>query len=106
CYVPAIDLAGARSVHVALDPVDFSVPWDAVRAAITPATRMIIVNTPHNPSGAMMSAADMQTLSDILAGTDIYLLADEVYEHIIYDGARHESALRWPGLRERAFVVS
>ncbi len=106
CYVPAIDLAGARSVHVALDPVTFAVPWEAVRAAITPATRMIIVNTPHNPSGAMLAAADMQTLSDLLAGTDIYLLADEVYEHIIYDGARHESALRWPALRERAFVVS
>lgn len=106
CYVPAIDLAGARSVHVALDPVTFAVPWQAVRAAITPATRMIIVNTPHNPSGAMLGADDMQTLSDLLAGTDIYLLADEVHEHIIYDGARHESALRWPALRERAFVVS
>ena len=74
CYVPAIDLAGARSVHVALDPVTFAVPWEAVRAAITPATRMIIVNTPHNPSGAMLAAADMQALSDLLAGTDIDLV--------------------------------
>lgn len=106
CYVPAIELAGARSVHVALDPVDFSVPWEAVRAAITPATRMLIVNTPHNPTGAMLSAEDIAQLEDLLDGTGIYLLSDEVYEHITYDGARHESALRHPALRARAFVVS
>ena len=106
CYVPAIELAGARPVHVALDPATFAVPWDKVRAAITPATRMLIVNTPHNPSGAVLSADDITQLQALLAGTDIYLLSDEVYEHIIYDGVRHESALRHPALRERAFVVS
>lgn len=106
CYVPAIDMAGARAVHVALDPVDFSVPWQQVRAAITPATRMIIVNTPNNPSGAVLGADDMAQLQTLLDGTQIYLLSDEVYEHIIYDGVRHESALRYPALRERAFVVS
>jgi methionine aminotransferase len=106
CYEPAIELAGARAVHVALDPATFAPDWDAVRAAITPRTRMLMINSPHNPSGAMLTAADMQALIDILHGTDILLLSDEVYEHIVFDGARHESALRYPQLRERAFVVS
>ena len=106
CYEPAIDLAGARAVHVPLDPHSFRVDWDRVRAAITPKTRLLMVNTPHNPSGAMLDAADMQALVDVLRGTGIYLISDEVYEHIIYDGRRHESALRYPELRERTFVIS
>lgn len=106
CYEPAIDLAGARPVHVSLDPASFAVDWERVRAAITPRTRMLMVNSPHNPSGAMFSAADMQALEALLEDTDIVLLSDEVYEHIVFDGARHESVLRWPRLRERAFVVS
>ncbi len=106
CYEPAIDLAGARAVHVALDPVTFAPDWDKVRAAITPKTRMLMINSPHNPSGAMFGAADMQAVIDILRGTDIYLLSDEVYEHIVFDGARHESALRYPELRDRTFVIS
>jgi len=106
CYEPAIDLAGAKAVHVALDPLTFSPDWNAVRAAITPRTRMLMVNSPHNPSGAMFGADDMQALIDLLRGTDIILLSDEVYEHIVFDGARHESALRYPELRERAFVIS
>ncbi len=106
CYEPAIELAGAKAVHVALDPVSFAPDWDAVRAAITANTRMLMINSPHNPSGAMLSAADMRELIEILDGTDILLLSDEVYEHIVFDGARHESALRYPQLRDRAFVVS
>ena len=106
CYEPAIDLAGAKAVHVALDPVTFAPDWDAIRAAITPNTRMLMINSPHNPSGAMLTAADMQALQGILEGTDILLLSDEVYEHIVFDGVRHESVLRYPRLRERAFVVS
>lgn len=106
CYEPAIELAGARAVHVPLDPRTFAVDWDRVRAAITPRTRLLMVNTPHNPSGAMLDEADMQALADVLRGTGIYLISDEVYEHIIYDGRRHESALRHPELRERAFVIS
>ena len=106
CYEPAIDLAGAKAVHVALDPLTFAPDWNAVRAAITPKTRMLMINSPHNPSGAMLSEADMRELTDILRGTDIILLSDEVYEHIVFDGARHESALRYPELRERAFVIS
>ena len=106
CYEPAIDLAGARAVHVPLDAHNFSVDWQKVRDAITPRTRMLMINSPHNPSGAMLSAADMATLCEILRDTDILLLSDEVYEHIVYDGARHESVLRYPELAERSFVVS
>jgi len=106
CYEPAIDLAGATAVHVALDPRTFAPDWDAVRAAITPRTRMLMINSPHNPSGAMLSAQDMAAVADLLRGTDIWLLSDEVYEHIVFDGARHESVLRYPELRDRAFVIS
>ena len=106
CYEPAIDLAGARAVHVPLDPASFAPDWQRVRDAITPRTRMLMINSPHNPSGAMLSADDMREIEAILEGTGIYLLSDEVYEHIVFDGARHESALRYPALRERAFVVS
>ena len=106
CYEPAIDLAGARAVRVPLGAHDFSVDWQKVRDAITPRTRMLMINSPHNPSGAMLSAADMATLCDILRGTDILLLSDEVYEHIVYDGTRHESVLRYPELAERSFVIS
>lgn len=105
-YEPAIDLAGARAVHVPLDPQTFAVDWDRVRAAITPNTRLLIVNSPHNPSGAMFDAADIRALSALLEGTGIYLISDEVYEHIVFDGRRHESILRYPELAARAFVVS
>ena len=105
-YEPAIDLAGARAVHVPLDPSTFAPDWDKVRAAIGPKTRMLMINSPHNPSGAMLSAQDMAMVADLLRDTGIFLLSDEVYEHIVFDGARHESALRYPELRERAFIVS
>ena len=106
CYEPAIDLAGARAVHVPLDPATFAPDWQRVRDAIGPRTRMLIINSPHNPSGAMLSAADMEEVAAIVADTGVWLLSDEVYEHIVFDGARHESALRYPALRERSFVVS
>jgi methionine aminotransferase len=106
CYEPAIDLAGGRAVHVALDPEDFSVDWQKVRDAITPKTRMLFINTPHNPSGAMLAAQDMAALADIVRDTGIIILSDEVYEHIVFDGRRHESVLRYPELAARAFVVS
>jgi methionine aminotransferase len=106
CYDPAIELAGARAVHVPLDPKTFAPDWPRVRDAIGPKTRMLMVNTPHNPSGAMLTADDMATLADLLRNTGIVLLSDEVYEHIVFDGARHESVLRHPELRTRAFVIS
>lgn len=105
-YEPAIELAGARAVHVALDPQTFAVDWTKVRAAITARTRLLMINSPHNPSGAILDEADLRELTEILRGTDIFLVSDEVYEHIIFDGRRHESVLRWPELAERAFVVS
>ena len=105
-YEPAIDLAGARAVHVPLDPQTFAVDWDRVRAAVTPKTRLLIVNSPHNPSGAIFDQADIRALAALLDGTGIYLISDEVYEHIVFDGRRHESILRYPELAARAFVVS
>ncbi len=106
CYEPAIALAGAKAVHVPLDAVTFAPDWQRVREAITPRTRMLMINSPHNPSGAMLTADDMATVASLLRDTGIFLLSDEVYEHIVFDGARHESALRYPELRERAFVIS
>ena len=105
-YEPAIDLAGARAVHVPLDPQTFAVDWERVRAAVTPKTRLLIVNSPHNPSGAMFDQADIRALAALLEGSGIYLISDEVYEHIVFDGRRHESILRYPELAARAFVVS
>ena len=105
-YEPAIDLAGARAVHVPLDPQTFAVDWERVRAAVTPKTRLLIVNSPHNPSGAMFDQADIRALAALLEGAGIYLISDEVYEHIVFDGRRHESILRYPELAARAFVVS
>lgn len=106
CYEPAIDLAGGRAVHVPLDPGDFAPDWDLIAKAITPKTRMLMINTPHNPSGATFGADDIDRLTELLRDTDIILLSDEVYEHIVFDGARHESVLRHRELRERALVIS
>ncbi len=106
CYEPAIELAGARAVHIPLDPATFAPDWERVRDAIGPKTRMLMINSPHNPSGAMLDDADMNTISELLRDTGIWLLSDEVYEHIVFDGAAHASALRYPELRERAFVIS
>lgn len=106
CYEPAIDLAGAKAVHVSLDPVTFAPDWARVRAAITPKTRLLMINSPHNPSGAMLDAADMREVAAIVHEHGLYLLSDEVYEHIVFDGAQHESALRYPELRDRTFVIS
>ena len=106
CYEPAIDLAGAKAVHIALEPYTFAVDWNKVKAAVTPRTRMIFINTPHNPSGAMLASEDMKALSEIVKDTEILILSDEVYEHIIFDGRRHESVLRYPELAERSFVIS
>ncbi|MGI4845252.1 MAG: pyridoxal phosphate-dependent aminotransferase [Janthinobacterium lividum] len=108
CYLPAIALAGGVPVPVPmrLDGAGYSVPWELLAAAVTPRTRMIVVNSPHNPTGAILRAADLDALATIVAGTDILVLSDEVYEHMVYDGAQHASVARDPRLAERAFVVS
>lgn len=105
-YEPAIDLVGGRAVHVPLNLPDFSVDWQRVRDAITPKTRLIMVNSPHNPSGAVFSAADLDALAELTRDTEILVLSDEVYEHIVFDGALHQSVLRHAELAERSFVVS
>jgi methionine aminotransferase len=105
-YDPAVTLAGGRCVHVPLRPADFSVDWDRVRDAITPRTAMLILNTPHNPTGAVLGAADMAALADLVRNTPIVVLGDEVYEHILFDGIRHESLNRHPELAARSLVVS
>lgn len=107
-YVPAIQLAGGTPVFVqmCLDAGGYVVPWDAVAAAVTPRTRLIIVNSPHNPTGSILRADDIARLSAIVDGTEILVLSDEVYEHMVFDGARHESVCRYPGLAGRTFVVS
>jgi len=105
-YVPVIRLSGGVPVFVSLRYPDYTVNWDEVRRAITPKTRAILVNTPHNPTGMMWSADDMKQLQSIVDGTDIILIGDEVYEHIIFDGRRHESLLRYEDLRSRSVVIS
>lgn len=105
-YGPAVELNGGRVVVSALRFPDYRPDWDEVRALIGPRTRMIILNTPHNPTGTVWSAADMAQLAALVRGTDILLLADEVYEHMVFDGVRHESIARHAELAERAFVVS
>jgi methionine aminotransferase len=105
-YEPAIDLQGARAVHIPLTVPAFSIDWQRVRDAITPKTRMILVNSPHNPSGAVLSAGDLDELAAIVRDTSIVVLSDEVYEHIVYDGAQHQSVLRHPELAGRSFVIS
>jgi len=105
-YEPAIELAGARAVHVPLSLPDFSVDWARVKAAITPKTRMILINSPHNPTGAVLSADDLDALAELVRGTDIFVLSDEVYEHIIFDAQSHQSVLRHAELAARSFVVS
>ena len=104
-YVPAIVLSGGVPVVVPLRYPDYSVDWDAVRAAITPRTRLLLINTPHNPTGAVLSAADLRTLADIVDGTDVIVLGDEVYQHIIFDGLTHESLARHDALAARSIVV-
>lgn len=105
-YVPAIEVNGGKPVYVRLQYPDYSIDWQAVARAITPKTRMLILNTPNNPTASVFSAEDMRALEGLLRGTDIVVVSDEVYEHLIYDGAEHQSVSRFAGLAERSFVVS
>ncbi len=105
-YVPNIELAGGVTVRVPLTPGTFRPDFQKIAAAITPKTRAIIVNSPHNPSGTVWTALEMQQLEALLAPTNVLLISDEVYEHMVFDGHQHQSAAMFPGLVERAFVVS
>lgn len=104
-YVPAIELAGGRAVRASLSPPGYRPDWSRIGALLSPRTRMILVNSPHNPTGSVFTAGDLDALAALVRGTDIVVLSDEVYEHIVFDGARHESVSRHPELAERSFVV-
>jgi methionine aminotransferase len=104
-YVPAIEVNGGKAVVVSLRYPDYAVPWNDVRAAVTPRTRMIVLNSPHNPTATILEPDDMKELAAVVDGTDIAILSDEVYEHIIFDGVRHESMARYDVLRSRSFIV-
>lgn len=105
-YVPNIELAGGTVVRVPLVPGTFRPDFDRIASAITPRTRAILVNSPHNPSATVWTAADMRRLEEILAPTDVLVISDEVYEHMVYDGQAHQSAARFPRLAARSFIVS
>jgi methionine aminotransferase len=104
-YIPNVELTGGVAVRVPMT-ADLRVDWDRIEASVTPRTRAILVNTPHNPSGTTLSDADMTRLEAIAVGHGLFVIADEVYEHMVFDGAPHRSASRYPALAERAFVVS
>ncbi|MBJ8454025.1 aminotransferase class I/II-fold pyridoxal phosphate-dependent enzyme [Acinetobacter bereziniae] len=104
-YAPSVQLVGGKAVHIPLNAPEFSVDWDQVKSAITDKTRMVIVNTPHNPTGAIWSKQDWLNLIELIQDKNIIVLSDEVYEHLIFDGEKHYSALSFPALRERSFVV-
>ncbi|TGE27342.1 methionine aminotransferase [Hymenobacter metallicola] len=105
-YGPAIRLQGGIPVYVPLRVPEFTPDWDLVKAALSPRTRLLMLNTPHNPSGAVLTAQDLTTLAELLADTTTLVLSDEVYEHMVFDGQRHASALQFPDLAERSFVLS
>jgi methionine aminotransferase len=105
-YVPNIELAGGVAVRVPLTPGSFRPDFDRIAAVLTPHTRALIINSPHNPSGMVWSEADMLRLQELLAPTEVLLISDEVYEHMVFDGQAHQSAARFPGLAARAFIVS
>ena len=105
-YAPSVELQGGKVVYAHLTLPDYRPDWDEVARLITPRTRMIILNSPHNPTGTVWTAEDMAQLEALVKDTDIVLLSDEVYEHMVFDQARHESVLRYPGLAERSLVVS
>jgi len=103
-YIPNIEINGGKVVRIPLQFPDYSIDWDAVRKAISPRTKMILLNSPHNPTGAVLSETDIAQLRSTVAGTNILIMSDEVYEHLIFDGRQHQSMLRYPDLYERSFV--
>jgi methionine transaminase len=105
-YVPAVQLSGGVPRFVTLRPPDYRIDWDQVRRAVSARTRVIVLNSPHNPTGMTLDQHDIRELAAVLAGTDAIVVSDEVYEHIVFDGGRHESLARYPDIAERAVVIS
>lgn len=106
CYKPAIELNGGKTIYLQLKAPLYSIDWEEVKKVINYRTKMIIINTPHNPTGSIMTAGDMAKLEKLTKGTDIVIVSDEVYEHIIFDGYEHQSVARFPKLAERSFIIS
>ena len=105
-YLPAIHVNGGRAVFAELKYPNYKIDWDEVKKLVTYKTKMIIINTPHNPTGTTLGAQDMQRLEKIVKNSEIIVLSDEVYEHIIFDGVEHQSVARYPKLAERCIIVS
>ena len=105
-YAPAVQLSGGVPRFVTLRRPDYRIDWDEVRRVVTPRTRVIVLNSPHNPTGMVLDRRDLQELGRVLQGTEAIVVSDEVYEHIVFDGVRHESVARYPELAERAVVIS
>jgi methionine transaminase len=104
-YAPSIEVCGGKVISYRLEAPDFSIDWSVFSKLITPKTRMIVINTPHNPTGKTLKTNDLQSLSRITEGSDILIMSDEVYEHLIFDGQRHESILRYPNLSQRSMAA-
>ena len=104
-YEPAITLSGGVTRHIAMGGADFSIDWDEVESTINDKTRLIIINSPHNPSGAILRDADLRRLEELATRHQLYVVSDEVYEHLVFDGEKHCSVLQYPGLRERSFAA-
>ena len=105
CYDPAVRLCGGVPVHLALSAPDYRIDWDAVARAISPRTRLVMINSPHNPTGSLLTADDLAALAALAARHDLLIVSDEVYEHLVFDGRRHASVLALPGLAGRSFGV-
>ncbi|MDH7463371.1 methionine aminotransferase [Chitinophagaceae bacterium 26-R-25] len=103
-YVPNIEVNGGKAILLPLTIPDFRIDWQLVKQNISPKTKAIIINTPHNPTGAVLQLSDIEELRNIVKGTNIFIISDEVYEHLIFDGIAHQSILRYPDLMERSFV--
>ena len=104
-YLPAIQLSGGTPVFVTMRPPDYRIDWDAARRALTPRTRALVLNSPHNPTGMILTVDDMRELEHLLSHTDAVVISDEAYEHIVFDGSLHESMSRYPAIAERAIVI-
>ncbi|MEP6844445.1 MAG: methionine aminotransferase [Panacibacter sp.] len=105
-YIPNVEINGAKAVRISLQYPAYNIPWNEVKEKVNTKTKALIINSPHNPTGAVLSKNDMLQLCEIVRDTDIYIISDEVYEHLIFDGLQHESILRYPELMQRAFVCS
>ena len=104
-YAPVVRMNGGVPVFVTMHPPDYTIDWDTVRRAVTPRTRALVLNSPHNPTGMMLGADDLRSLEQLLEHTDALVISDEAYEHIVFDGARHESLSRYPAIADRAVVI-